>query len=241
MSTFPELNLLILHQYPILDQLYLEEALLRAHGGNWFLMNQNPSDAIVMGISALPETVIDFIKWQQKPVPVIRRFSGGGTVFIDENSLMATFICNQADTGVVCFPQPVLQWSKAFYQPVFQDLEFRLHENDYVLGHKKFGGNAQYMMRNRWLHHTSFLWDYNEEKMNYLKMPPKMPVYRQNRSHGEFLCKLKEHFSHPREFLERVVKNLERHFFVKQNQLTEVQAILHLPHRRASKEYKKGC
>ncbi len=233
----PELNLVLLHQYSILEQLHLEEALLRADGRNWFLMNQYPPESIVMGISAEPETVVDFHKWQQKPIPLVRRFSGGGTVFIDENCVMATFICNQAEVGVCPFPQPVLQWSEAFYRPIFHGLEFSLRENDYVIGHKKCGGNAQYMMKNRWLHHTSFLWNYSVEKMEYLKMPPRMPQYRQKRSHEEFLCKLSDYFSNLEEPLKKIITNLEKHFLVKQSQLSEVQKIAALPHRKVSKLY----
>ncbi|QLH36644.1 MAG: hypothetical protein HWD61_11315 [Parachlamydiaceae bacterium] len=87
---------------------------------------------------------------------MIRRFTGGGTVYIDENSLMATFICNQSEMQIPCFPQHVFHWSERFYRPIFGELEFSLRENDYVIGNKKFGGNAQYMAKGRWLHHTSF-------------------------------------------------------------------------------------
>ena len=45
-------NLLRLRGYPILQQLRLEEALLRADKANWCIVNDGtPSPAIVMGIS----------------------------------------------------------------------------------------------------------------------------------------------------------------------------------------------
>lgn len=232
----PELNLIVLHQCSILEQLRLEEALLRADERNWCLIHQKPSEAIVMGISAQIEQVVDFNRWQQRPVPLIKRFSGGGSVFIDENCIMVTFIFNQKCIGIPCFPQPVLQWSEAFYRPVFENLGFSLCENDYIIGHKKFGGNAQYMTKNRWLHHTSFLWDYDEEKMNYLKMPPKMPHYRKQRSHQEFLCKLTPFFSSRDEISQRLIKNLENHFLVRKNHRSEAQEIERLPHRKATVE-----
>ena len=48
----PALRLLRLRRMPILQQLQLEEALLRADGGNWYLLNDGtPEPAIVMGIS----------------------------------------------------------------------------------------------------------------------------------------------------------------------------------------------
>lgn len=49
---------------------------------------------------------------------------------------------------------------------------------DYVFGNRKFGGNAQSITKNRWIHHTSFLWDYEVRNMAYLKLPKRAPEYR---------------------------------------------------------------
>lgn len=49
---------------------------------------------------------------------------------------------------------------------------------DYVLGQLKFGGNAQAITGRRWLHHTSFLWDYDPAHMALLQHPRKKPKYR---------------------------------------------------------------
>lgn len=50
---------------------------------------------------------------------------------------------------------------------------------DYVFGNRKFGGNAQSITKGRWVHHTSFLWDYEMMNMFYLKLPKRAPDYRQ--------------------------------------------------------------
>ena len=49
---------------------------------------------------------------------------------------------------------------------------------DYVFGEHKFGGSAQSITKDRWLHHTSFLWDYHMPRMAYLKIPKRAPEYR---------------------------------------------------------------
>lgn len=72
--------------------------------------------------------------------------------------------------------------------------EFSLRENDYVLGERKMGGNAQSIVKGGWLHHTSFLWDYVDEHMEYLSLPSKRPEYRGDRKHEDFLVKLKTHY-----------------------------------------------
>ncbi|KAL3805624.1 hypothetical protein HJC23_005868 [Cyclotella cryptica] len=71
---------------------------------------------------------------------------------------------------------------------------FQLRENDYVLGEKKMGGNAQSIVSSGFLHHTSFLWDYDHNNMEYLTLPEKRPNYRGNRSHNDFLIKLKDRY-----------------------------------------------
>ena len=47
-------------------------------------------------------------------------------------------------------------------------------------------GNAA-MSRNRWVHHTSWLWAFDERNMELLTLPPKRPDYRGDRSHSDFL------------------------------------------------------
>jgi hypothetical protein len=81
---------------------------------------------------------------------------------------------------------------------------FSVRENDYTMGHKKIGGNAQAILRDRWLHHTSFLWDYREAFMRMLKHPEKCPVYRGNRKHESFVTPIAAFGFDRQEFLETV-------------------------------------
>jgi lipoate-protein ligase A len=79
---------------------------------------------------------------------------------------------------------------------------FALIENDYILESadktwsRKMGGNAQSIVKGGWLHHTSFLWDFVEDHMEYLRLPSKRPAYRADRSHLDFVTKLKDHYPH---------------------------------------------
>lgn len=72
-------------------------------------------------------------------------------------------------------------------------LGFHLVEHDYCLGARKVGGNAQAVSRGRWVHHTSFLWDYDDANMALLRLPAKRPAYRRDRPHGAFLARLAHH------------------------------------------------
>ena len=168
-------------------------------------------------------------------IDVIKRFSGGGTVVVDHNTVFATLIMQaSAIPGVECYPRPVMQWSEGFYKPLFSPHgAFQLQEHgqpdtslkmrwgvcnahayrfvqgsclhqcyssmvsshrckestlmwralmdciaDYTFGERKFGGNAQAITKQRWLHHTSFLWDFDDRNMALLKHPSRVPEYR---------------------------------------------------------------
>lgn len=183
------MHLLNLCNVPILEQLRIEEALLRANTDNWCLINTGSNPAIVMGISNKPEQLLNLERVKAEKIPIIKRFSGGGTVYIDSETVFVTFIINTHTFDLPAQPRAILEWSEALYQPLFPG--FSVKENDYVIGENKFGGNAQYIRKTRWLHHTSFLWDYQPEAMEYLLLPEKRPAYRRERRHTDFLCTLK--------------------------------------------------
>lgn len=219
------MEILNLKNLPILEQLRLEEALLRADTGDWCLINHGSSPAIVMGISGKPSELLNFEKVTRDAIPVIKRFSGGGTVYIDSQTLFVTLICNGQKQ-----PKEILEWTEKLYQPLFPG--FSLRENDYVFGERKFGGNAQYIQKGRWLHHTSFLWDYDPEKMEYLLLPKKRPAYRESRSHTDFLTTLRPLFPTQESLIEALLNHLSEHFNAK---VTSLPAdLLSRPHRKAS-------
>lgn len=131
---------------------------------------------------------------------MIKRFSGGGTVIVDRNTIFASIIVNQADVPE-CRPYPreIMDWSMCLYGPAFKgilkktEVELGLRENDYVFDNLKFGGNAQAITKGRWLHHTSFLWGFDPNNMLYLQLPEKRPQYRGDRDHKAFLTPLEDH------------------------------------------------
>jgi lipoate-protein ligase A len=98
-------------------------------------------------------------------------------------------------------------------QPATPNLELR--ENDFVIGDKKCGGNALYIKKDRWLIHTSFLWDYAPHHMELLKHPPKTPPYRAGRSHDEFLCKLSDILPSKEAWIEDLTQSFDKSFIIK--------------------------
>jgi lipoate-protein ligase A len=228
------LHVVLLHETSIYEQLQLEEAILRADHLNWCLINEGAPASIVLGISGKVSELVHVERLKEHPVPLIRRFTGGGTVFIDENTYFVTFICNTSCVRVQPNPESIMLWTEQIYRPIFQPYPFQLKENDYVLEQRKCGGNAQFICKQRWLHHSSFLWDYSITNMEYLLMPPKMPTYRQKRSHQDFLCRLRDYWPCKQVFKNQLLETLNLNFHVQIREKKEIEAVLERPHRKAT-------
>ncbi|KAK6123302.1 hypothetical protein DH2020_042953 [Rehmannia glutinosa] len=236
----PLINLLRLKGVPILQQLHLEERLLRTSSDNWCIINDGTIDpTIVMGISGKPQELLEIESILRDDIPVIRRFTGGGTVIVDQGTIFVTFICNKdAVPGLQSYPQPIMSWSSLLYKKVFQGIEIsgfaRMIDyasctavvlSDYVLGDRKFGGNAQSITKNRWVHHTSFLWDYEISNMGYLKLPKRAPEYRQARDHLEFICRMKDYISRS-SFIDRTIEAVGSEFLLRSAELEDAHCTL---------------
>jgi lipoate-protein ligase A len=226
------MRLLHLHNYPIYEQLQIEEALLRSDQDNWCLINEGTAPAIVMGISGKPEEFLELDAVRRDQIAIVKRFSGGGTVFVDEETLFITFICQKALHPELDYPHQIMRWAEELLSSSLSIEGFHLKENDFVIGNHKCGGNAQYLKKDRFLHHTSMLYNFNEKNMRYLLHPKKTPAYRQNRSHTEFLCKLRDHLPQKQEFALRIKRELMNRYPVVESGLTEVLQALERPHRK---------
>lgn len=229
------LHLIELSSTPIYEQLLLEEALLRADDRSFCILNYGSPRAIVMGLSGVPGELLHLDLVKQNRIPVFKRFSGGGTVIVDEETLFATFLFAKKDLPITPYPESILRWSSDLYQAAWSLPGFSLQENDYALGERKCGGNAQYLRKDRWLHHTSFLWNYDPRNMQYLLLPKKRPAYRKDRSHEEFLCSLKAHA--PMDLLiEQLKKELVKRFYIESISHKELEEIRRRSHRIATHE-----
>lgn len=228
-----EARYLKLKNISIFDQLQLEEALLRTSSENWVIVNEGSSPAIVMGIGGKIEQLINVNHLAKKPIPLIRRFSGGGTVVVDSETIFVTLIFQNKCVQVDPYPVPIMNWTEELYRPLFGPL-FHLKENDYCYGQLKFGGNAQSITKGRWLHHTSLLWNFKEDLMTYLKIPKRQPSYRNQRSHKDFLTPLSAQFSSIEQLTDKLKEKLNNKIILKETELKEAEKYLDLPHRKAT-------
>lgn len=62
---------------------------------NRCLVNRHLNPSIVMGLSGKVDKLINVEKAKELHLPVIKRFSGGGTVVVDYSTFCLTFVLNK--------------------------------------------------------------------------------------------------------------------------------------------------
>jgi lipoate-protein ligase A len=290
----------------------------------------NDAVAIVMGIGGKPNELLHVDHVRRDQVMVLKRFTGGGTVVLDHDSIWTTIIGRPNTTTSTCttaanantnnssassnpfdrtsspmfqplppqhHPRPIMEYTaNTIYQPTFERLTlqqkhkstsatkykqnyrntlimeskscswdnsgrvvhipvndpspnhiptaattaaseytFALCENDYVLHQNgtnemyKMGGNAQAITKNGFLHHTSFVWDYDRTNMEqYLSLPRKRPSYRGDRTHSNFLLPLQQVYPtlQKQDFFTSMYETCQQLFQVERMSLRDVMHIM---------------
>lgn len=133
---------------------YVFDSLDRAH--SYFMLWQN-NNTIVIGKNqnAVSEINNDFVR--EHGITVVRRLSGGGTVYHDMGNLNFTFVADSSSLDKInfhVFCKPIVETLAAF--GVQATVSGR---NDITIDGKKFSGNAQYIRDNRVMHHGTVMFD----------------------------------------------------------------------------------
>eukprot|EP01090_Pellita_catalonica_P004884 TRINITY_DN14698_c0_g1_i1.p1 TRINITY_DN14698_c0_g1~~TRINITY_DN14698_c0_g1_i1.p1 ORF type:complete len:266 (-),score=35.47 TRINITY_DN14698_c0_g1_i1:11-775(-) len=184
------LRVLLLRNFPVLKQLHLEERIWRRSKDAWLIVNEGTNTPAVILGRGHDTKEINTKNTKYDGVDIVQRFTGGGNVYVDHNTLFITHIGQEPQN---IYPADIIDKTAKYYTQVFpKNVEFEARENDFVSGEYKFGGNAQRISRGSWLQHTSFLWDFDPEKLDrYLRLPQRTPQYRRKRSHADFLTNIK--------------------------------------------------
>ena len=153
-----------------------------------------PDEAVVLGLSQEEEKYVNISETEKDGVPILRRFSGGGTVFLTKGCVVYSVI---APIKPPFKRFDVMGAYKTVFAPVMEafagkGLELEFHEPcDLAIGGRKVAGNAQSQRHGAILIHGSFLIDPDLARIaRYLKEPDIRPDYRDQRRHEDFLLPL---------------------------------------------------
>lgn len=107
---------------------------------------------------------IDIPEAQKRNIQIVRRLSGGGTVYTDPSNMQYTFIARGEDflkgNSFSLFAKPVVMYLKS----LGLDATFS-GRNDILIDGKKISGNAQYKINGATLHHGTLLFDVDLESI----------------------------------------------------------------------------
>lgn len=146
---------------------------------------------VVLGRSNRAETEVNIGICEAEGIPILRRASGGGTVLVGPGCLCYTLALPLADfhraRGVSNVTAKVMERMAAQLRVALPDVAV-CGTSDLVWKGQKFSGNAQRWSRQSFVHHGTLLYDFDLSLLaRYLAHPAREPVYRQSRSHFEFV------------------------------------------------------
>lgn len=179
------------------ENLALDEALLldAEHGGPEVLrVWQWAAPAVVLGAGGRIADDVHEERCRADGVPLARRASGGGTVLLGPGCLLYTIVLrydrDPALTQIVPSYGYVLGRIVTGLAAAAPHLHLR-GSSDIAELERKVSGNAQQRKRTHMLQHGTLLYDFDIARVaDYLKVPPRQPQYRRQRSHRDFLTNL---------------------------------------------------
>ncbi|MGD9993814.1 MAG: lipoate--protein ligase [Salinivirgaceae bacterium] len=140
-----------------------EEYLLKQFNDDFFYIYIN-EPSIVVGKHQNTMAEINVPYAMENQLKVVRRLSGGGTVFHDKGNINFCFIQKGAPGNLVNF--------KKYSQPILDTLQnlgvnaYLKGKSDLVIDDLKFSGNAEHVYRNKVLHHGTLLYQSELGKLN---------------------------------------------------------------------------
>ena len=149
---------------------------------------------VVLGRGSKAKEEVQLEKAECDRVPVIRRITGGATVFAAKGCMFYSVLLSVKE-------RPSLQMLDTTHQFVMGQVVDAIKKHkpqaeidgtcDLVLGDRKASGNALRVTRDWVLYHGTLLLNMDLSLIGeYLKHPPREPDYRAGRSHDEFLTNL---------------------------------------------------
>jgi lipoate-protein ligase A len=147
-----------------------EDFLLHERSEDFFILSVN-DPSVIIGKHQVAHMEVNERLTAEDRIPVLRRISGGGTVYHDHGNLNFAFI-RQSEKGKQVdfryYTSPVIKFLATLgITAVFEG------KNDLTFEGLKVSGNAEHVFRERVLHHGTLLFDASIENMKkYLRPEP---------------------------------------------------------------------
>ena len=135
--------------------LALEEIIFEELKEDVFLLYRN-KPSIICGAYQCLNAEVNLLKVYENNLPVLRRFTGGGTVYHDMGNINYTFMAKES-LGKLSY--------KKYLKPVIDvlgEIGFEIEiilDNALANNGKKIGGSAQRFSKDRLIHHGTILYD----------------------------------------------------------------------------------
>ena len=206
--------------------LSLEEILLKDENikEDIFMLYQN-ENTIVFGRNqnVLAEVNIDYVK--KEKIKLIRRVSGGGTVYHDKGNINFSFITNNKENSYQDFLEPIIK----FLNSIGVNAKFK-GKNDVVVDGFKISGNAQYKYKDRMFHHGTLLFDVDLSKLGKALKPHPLKLQSKGiKSASARVKNIKEFVEKemsPQEFIDLLFNFIDgKEFDVSHYKVNEIKAL----------------
>jgi len=159
-SICPKNNLRLLYQHGNPDMcLAVDEAIARCGIPTFRVWNTLPS--VIIGRFQAMEKEVDLKGCEESNIPILRRFTGGGAVFLDEGVLCLSFCLPEAPNPLDVFQELSLTVAEVLGLEIDK-------ENNLFLGTKKVSGAASCKKWGSLFHHMTLLVESNLELMKVL-------------------------------------------------------------------------
>lgn len=151
-----------------------EEYILKNYSEDVIMLWQcEPSVILGKHQNALAEVNLDLVS--ESNIPVIRRISGGGTVFHDPGNINYTIITSEKQKDKLIdfrkFTRPIVEFLASY--GIVAGFE---EKNNLVIDGKKFSGNSAHVHKNRVLHHGTLLFNSDLEKLDEFVKPKSLDI-----------------------------------------------------------------
>ncbi len=167
-----------------------------ADGGEVLRVWEPAGYSVVVGYSNRVMAEVKIAACEEKGIPILRRFSGGGAVLQGPGCLNYTLVLGNERPGsfgdVGQSYHRVLDKHRELIARLTSELVEFQGTSDLAIAGRKFSGNSQHRKQRATVFHGTFLLNLDLSLIEAcLPMPSRQPAYRQGRAHESFLRNLR--------------------------------------------------